>query len=415
MQLTDSPRPTGKSEYLDNGPFRGTEPGHPRRSALRPLTTLLGATLLALLASCQQSVGFDEFDGVNLIASRGFGDTDAAGDSYWTPDDPEGIHTNWESVADVTAPSGVSGPVYRLEIPNLLANGDFEADNLGSFWSATAEASVAVGADGFTETRTLRVNQPPGQRVSLDLTEGLADDFADGARYAIHLEFTVSAQSFLLELNDGVGTRDEQNWRGIEAAAGTALEFPTTADIVAGAAGNVIATADADRFDVLSIGGFGTGTGTGNFVNGQVDNFRIVRDDVTHFVRLAIPYAEEGRPDLIPGGVITFAVWVRRDPEAGDNNRFHARRMSLGITGDAASSPSTGFVRVADTSEITEEWTRLTFAVEAPTFVVPDDPADPAYHIMIEPAASQGSGEELPADTDAGSLLVAGPTLTWEP
>ena len=108
---------------------------------LRLGALLVAATAVLAITGCRPAAGFDEYRGVNLIESRDFDATDETGTALWQTD-ASNTYMTWEEVGSVTPPGVVTGPVYRLEVKNLLANGDFENATLPGFWSAAGAASV---------------------------------------------------------------------------------------------------------------------------------------------------------------------------------------------------------------------------------------------------------------------------------
>jgi hypothetical protein len=243
----------------------------------------------------------------------------------------------------------------------------------------------------------------------------MSDGFEVNARYGVLLDFVNGSTSFLLELNDGTGTAAVDYSRVIGSNAGQAAEFPgPTSSVQDSPSGNdIVRTSTA--FDTLSIGGFREATGAQSFINGQIDNLRIVRTDVSQFVRLPVPFDEPGRDNLIAGGVYTLSVWVRRDPTSETDNRFHAERVSLGISTGPSGDVVTPFADVHDTSGVDASWTQLSSEFSGPTFFEPDDPETIVLSLLIAPNAAQGSGGDGQVRTDAGSILLAGPTLNWRP
>lgn len=112
------------------------------RSPFRAAT--IGCTVTAvvlLLSGCQinsifgipfgADQGFARYAGVNLISSNGF-------DSGSWAVDQGATYMSFQSVAasltgdNSQLPSGTSNAIYRLEIKNLVPDGDFESDTVGA-------------------------------------------------------------------------------------------------------------------------------------------------------------------------------------------------------------------------------------------------------------------------------------------
>ena len=75
---------------------------------------------------------FSNYRGVNLIASGTLAD--------WTPD--SGTYLGYGSVGGETPPIA-SAPVYRLELLNLIPNGDFDTGSMEPFTADTRSIPIA--------------------------------------------------------------------------------------------------------------------------------------------------------------------------------------------------------------------------------------------------------------------------------
>jgi len=99
------------------------------------------------ISTCQQTDLFPEYRGTNLINSIPFAD--------WTPDQTD-PYMNYEQVTGTgyEPPSGHSGAeVYRLEIKNLISNGDFETSTVG----AAPAGWTAYNGGGAVDTLEIRI------------------------------------------------------------------------------------------------------------------------------------------------------------------------------------------------------------------------------------------------------------------
>ncbi|GAH76516.1 unnamed protein product, partial [marine sediment metagenome] len=65
---------------------------------------------------------------------------------------------------------------------------------------------------------------------------------------------------------------------------------------------------------------------------GYIDNFRLIKTDISHKIRLFLSRSGDTLEPLISGSY-RFSVYVKVDPSAGTINRFSAGRVTLGITG----------------------------------------------------------------------------------
>jgi hypothetical protein len=125
-------------------------------------------------------------------------------------------------------PEGDATSVYRLEIKNLFANGDFEDTAVGDTpagWTddsnGTAEvidASVEVDGDSATDDnidgKSFWVilgdpSEPVFSNVSVDLPTQLADGYDPSATYRFYFDMRSQAQNVGIEINAAPLTEDQ--------------------------------------------------------------------------------------------------------------------------------------------------------------------------------------------------------------
>ncbi|MFP4211223.1 MAG: hypothetical protein ACLFR8_08280, partial [Alkalispirochaeta sp.] len=231
----------------------------------RTVQTLLVtvATGALLLAGCPTSVDFDDYESVNLIGARGFDsgnwyiqDGLLAGSSDPGTGEVAAVdYLVWESTAEA-GPSGVSGPVYRLHVPNLLPNGDLEGssdagppfsfDHDGEHWvegdidtTTTNESNAQAAGSPIAGSESLRLDHDSSEvYYALNLQNALTDGFINGADYAFRFLINSEAQNMALEMNNNPGDGgsaasdgDSNNRFELSlSATGTTVEVPIAGD-----------------------------------------------------------------------------------------------------------------------------------------------------------------------------------------
>lgn len=410
---------------------------------------LLAVLVLILFTSCPSPVDWSIYEGVNLIAARGFGDDDGDTGAPWAP--APGLTTagggevdfvRFERVTDVTPPADApeGTQVWRYEVVNLFKNGDFEDGGLAG-WSSEGSPSAAnatiTTASPISGGRSLSLNFfDKTAFLWTDLQTQLIGGFPEAADFAWHIDFKMPTENFGVELNDGSNPESTASvlasWsidRGAPDAA-MVFSFPgAESDNPARfAGGNALlrdpAVPARTRF---SIGGLNAEVQ--GRVEGLFDNLRVVRSNQNHYLRLPVPLAEAGRPEIVAGGTYTFSVYVRRDPTAGgltttpaatlQANRFAARHFAVGIdsvAGDRSITRNVSTQRRHLEPEVnvqSDTWHRMDFEFAGHGVVVPYNaqPEDVIFDVVIEIGNYSGGSDYR----DAGSLLLAAPQLTWSP
>lgn len=415
---------------------------------------LLVAAVSALTGCFGAGVDWSDIQGVNLIANRGFDAVGEDGEPVWyfadgllagttnattgteTPVDLVGFEPVNAAVHG-TLPEGVSGPVYRYEVRNLLESGDFEdleQADLGTVWVAdlpeggTVELGAAAAA--LQGSRGMQIStQNAIEKVRIDLDEYLTGGFLENRNYAFNVDFRSNSTTFglVLERPDGTEgselntyslTRGQPSQTAVFSYPGTfvpADSFPGTGLV------NILFrdTSVPPNPTFLTFGGFEVDTGT--IISASIDRITIVHGDHAHYLRLSVPYREAGRPDLLSGGSYRISVWVAPDPAAGSANRVAARALSAGIdslTNGTVGDRGTPLVTTSagtDHQVLTDvtEWEELSWTV-APGIEGRPFGASPdaiAFDVVIE----IGNFSLGPKGKDAGSILLAAPSLTWNP
>jgi len=379
----------------------------------------LSAFLLAplLVAGCTLDTDyFGEYRGVNLLENWDFGS------GRWALDVGDEFMT-WEPVP---GEAHEGHPGYRLEIKNLVPNGDFEdeaitpdsapSNAVPTNWSLTG-GTVEYGAshDSVSLTgRALRWKASAGgNALLLNLGTALGSAWVPSTSYPyrVRFDFADLGSSGILNINlvkefphplgDGSLAEGEGKWDQTNLVGKTVYSFSKQF------------TQPSNLEDRYLVWGPLNGAEATNVV---LDNVRVFLDAGSRAATATLPSLDSGTLTLLPGektGMYQFTVWVKDDPGAGDNNRFQAAAVSITLRAAVKSgtgSPSPGvFQRPAGGWS---DWTPLTmdFGFD---FVGSDVDlgGQPALTVSLSPM-------ELGTDVesaDVGSLLVSHPTLTFNP
>ncbi len=403
--------------------------------------TVVTAFVGIALVGCPDPVDWSDYTDVNLIAARDFDAVDSDGNALWYF--AEGLTIATEGAADFVTwgvvgadvygslPFGVTGAVYRLEVNNLLPNGDFEDTDLSAWTLYDAGGSVSPTATRTTSgalagTASLSIDFGGIEdRYYIDLSSALVGGFAPNVAYAYHLDFKMPVNTIGIEINNGTDGDVQSQWqitRGEGQSEMVVYQYPG-AGLTSPAMfseTNKFGLGSDTSWRLWSFGGMNKRAQVR--IEGLFDNIRIVRADQGHYVRLPVPYRDSldaARPPLISGGTYTISVWVKPDPTAGTNNRFPARLFSAGLDTSVAKNAITPgksvtvFTAGPENLEALTDWRQLSFAVDGSTVNVTAATGDNdvLFDVVLEVGRFAGGSEYA----DAGSILVGGPRLEWSP
>jgi hypothetical protein len=389
----------------------------PRRGAFRGGLLAVLAVFAAAAGACTFNSPFSPYSGVNLIAKRQFDASSAPWAASYSQTNAYPYITMTQvtaAVAGTTAglPSDATG-LFRLESPNLVTGGDMEAGVGG--WSAsnttvgtTTTAPNAIDGTSLTFSFKQSYSTPPLIEFALD--SALADGGVTDANYRINFDYNVySTATTEFDYEDGSSTLLSTPWSlntvGLDVT--DMLHFPPeglSSDIFWG----------PSAAHVFSIGRLSVDAV--NTENGDLDNFRVVRDDIDSYFRLSVPYRDSGRPDLMTDGIYEFSVWVKLEDPASVTpntaNAFNATGITLGINDarkmftinnaiNAPTSPASTALTLTST-----RWTKISMKAQIETSV-PSNPSSTLVDLYIAPTNIYAK--------DAGSILVSTPTFELQP
>lgn len=417
---------------------------------------------ILLLAGCKLNTDyFGEYRGLNLLKDYDFDDVEADGATpKWQLATSDAFMT-WERIGvsgdprdaatPTVGPDGVS-PVYRLEIKNLIPNGDFEdatvtADGqttLPAFWSMENFSSVPKtstvvfgsapkpeGPDGLSGSISGRslgwAATDSGDQLRLNLRNAalsLHPEAWSATTYRLHCQlinvkdqktdiavflYNQSGTPLLSIPGGGLLAGGNGDWTILttladEKTADNASVFPLTNFLVANT--NAPDTQPKEG----QIVAFGRQDGTDAIV---LDNVRLVPDNQTLGVQTRFPRLDSGAAPLLPGtkpGMYVFTIWLRNDPTAGTLNRFEPVDVAIRLKGTVKTG--TAFTSAPGLRPVGgwPEWTKLTFKMGFDFVNLNSElNGQPALEITLSPT-SGNIGE-----SDVGSLLVSQPELTFNP
>ncbi|MEX2443987.1 MAG: hypothetical protein WD492_10300 [Alkalispirochaeta sp.] len=402
----------------------------------------ISLALVLSLAGCPTPIDWDEYDGVNFIAGRGFG----SGSVWQESDDGNGgdYLTFEQATDDNHYPSDAPGTPFRLELINLIPDGDFETATAGSLpdaWQATTNANARVvtaedyktsgdyeGVElaAFHGNKVLKVDFVGNtERLYLNMaTEGnltVREAFEKDASFAFFLDFRTPYERIPVSLNsDGALETDAPNQylvqRGQSNKSTVSYRFP-------GIAQNNPAQYEPEAntftvfdpaFNRFSLGG--DTEATEQRVEGVIDNVRLVRADLTHEITLDVPLQDSLQPDrprLLSRGTYEFSFWVARDLSQ-QSNRFDARYVTVSITDAANETGSSLLSEFVSLEELNGwgdgvadvGWTKLSYQFSGPSIPFGTGGSDAVMTVHIAFGNGAKSDHLYP-----GSLMVAAPRL----
>lgn len=370
-----------------------------------PIILILIILIAAGFVSCSDSPpSLSEYQGIDYILSHKFSsgswvfdDTVQGSYHYMGFNSDETGVSAVPSISNFTGlPSAATGDVSRLEIFNLVSNGGFETSLTN--WSAsgatitTADGipSVHNTAGNYSLHYVFNTTPPPNpDNVQFDLGS-LKDSFLADKRYIIRLNFSREYinNDTLFRFND------ERVW-DVKAKTSWDLGYTKFPDAYSDNS-EIVATSSSNSFYIIY--------GTHN-IEGYIDDFRIVRSDISYNLKFTVPYSEAGRPDLY-SGTYRLSVYIKAEddadvtPNSPNENRFRSSRVSLGIGRTVDTVTVKGF----DSSSFTSgSWTKI--SVEKFLQIRDGD----SIELLISPADKSGGSNTL----DIGSVLVAFPELYY--
>jgi hypothetical protein len=350
-------------------------------------------TIMLFLWTCKNENPFSEYDGTNLISETLL--------SQWLVDDD--FYMDFTDASGTCSPPSEfpQNPVYRLEIINLVPNGDFETGAVTPWTTSGGTLSIHNGSYVIAGSNTMYFNAGDADnKIYVDIGTQAADSFVQGANYLIRYQYR-TGNNIVFEFNRDItteyaDTKTWQIWGGVNGASSNPLwsnivDFPSSE--LEGSYPDIKAGSSSSYFYY-----FGSVTLSAQSQSGYIDNIRLMRTDITQRVRLYLGIHDTSLT-IVPGSY-RFSVYVQTDPAAGTDNRFEASSVTLGIESDYLKFDYEAFTDGTDGDW--SGWTKLNF----------DFYLDPVYNdTIIELFICPCDETQGDLSFDIGSILISSPAL----
>lgn len=302
--------------------------------------------LCALLASCGPPVPgseddpFRDFYQVNLMDAWEIPALDAWTETLVGPgsNTPAGGGHSY-ILASPTAEG------FRLEIPNLLPDGDFEATGLDPDWTTSAgittEDADSTDANGISG-ESLRL-QGSGF-ASFTLQSGLSDQFVSGGLYEVRLRYNRNTDSVLsnfFDYADGVeslfggGPFQDANPPG-EPTPWTVYSLPSSADFAGTSLPSFRMASEGSATATFVLG---SPEEEGEPMNSYFDDIRVIRTDIFPLLATSVDLSAiaADAPPAYPGEYVLVLDAIPAETSPTVPNSFPAEYLSAwSSTGDGA-------------------------------------------------------------------------------
>lgn len=295
---------------------------------------LAGAAVFFLaLAGCPQGPGpYENYVGVNLVEDQlVFGFPVLA---RWTPD-AAATYMNFAFYSAVDVPAGAppGAESWRLEIKNLVPNGDFEATvppAAPAGWATVGGAlleTVSVTPESLDGV-TMHLSCADGtEAVDLDIRAAAADGFPQNNTYLARFDYRANKNRVVFEYNNDPNLpvpEGSYTWTADGDVGPTFVgryEFPPSQIVPTVTVG--LPAPDEHHYFFNSL--LSTAA---HKIEVYVDNFRVIRTNQTYFVRMPVA---DGEPPLpLIAGTYRFSIWVKQDPMAAPN-RFPSSAVQVSL------------------------------------------------------------------------------------
>jgi len=373
---------------------------------------------IPFLFSCPTEDYFSHIEGLELLT------TDDRAFIGWTTEYSKTVSMDYleftEASADAGSTDGLSADasIYRLELVNLVKNGDFE-EALSADWTAvdqnplgtTLEMQIVAGTGQYAMAgNVLYFNiEDPNDYLDLNLLSAL-NGFEEGGRYVLRYNLkSINTGGITFEQRFREAENDAVEWSFDITTKYRLYEIPYDFEAV-----DSSFDYNADQGSFFTIG---ASQKSGTTQKGYLDNLRAGRTDVQSRLVFDVPWRDGGRPDLL-SGYYRFSVMVKNDPTVTPNtaNRIPARDICLGISTQNGYTSETFHQAWEESSDGTNwaEWTEVYVVTDNSVQI--DRPAGTMeimdyypLELKIIPADPTGGSDTY----DVGSILIAEPSLEF--
>ena len=322
--------------------------------ARRRLLPLLALAVLA--GGCEWTDPFAEYRGINLVTDRS-ASVDGFSEAYADGSDPASTHDYITVTGGLTAaeygvttglPAGVESTIRRVEVPNLMPNGDFEATAppaTPADWTIieATPGSVIFDAVDTIDPETI-INRSvyfeiiPGDLAAFDLTN-LADGLVPSAVYHYSLDFRRDDINTEITIGYSNGDPDPAvtvSWERWVSEPYNALSAPLPVERLPSPAQsslNLETVFVAQEGAIAQFLTLGSLVETPAFQSGYVDNWTVGRLDNLPHLTLTLDVASADALEIVPGDY-EFSVYVKSEIDAQVTpalpNAFRAGQILLG-------------------------------------------------------------------------------------
>lgn len=439
-----------KSSELENSQFEKYVIG------MKRVILILGiSAALLLLFSCDEQL-FTEYDGQSFLST-----TSLQTDSWeLMPDYSFVSGTSSTDYMDFSLDSSTGGPnggpSYRLEIKNLLKNGDFETGSTTEPWFLYNSSTKVIDTGDIPGTleiinsgsyeidnKTVRINLSTNERAKIVFTDALinSNTYAPNKSYFFKYDYRTGSplNIFYIPQWDSSTTEPDlgdfyyfQSFGGIGGSSDLQdisirnTYPPLDPTVTESRSPNRIT---ASGYDVLL--NTDSLTFAGSSQGGSYDNMRIIRSPEGEFdLKLRLKMNQDHRTDLqLISGYYRFSVWVKEADLSAVNNCFHADRIELGIQGyDSENQLNVEDYQVFYETQLLSDlyslrdggsysgdwssgWTQLILASEK-NIQLPDISEETIMELTISPS-NPGITDNSWNRLSAGSILISEPVLEY--
>ncbi len=391
-------------------------------------------TILLSLFACNNGDLFPEYENTNLLSAE----SRELSPTQWITDQTS-TYMTYEEVSGTgyEPPDGHSdATVYRLEIKNLVPNGDFETSTAGTVPNGWSVVNNGGGADtleiidagnlgsgvsqGLINDKTMHFAvDNAADMVIYDLrdpTYGVTDGLIGGASYLIRYDYRTSGQLFF-EYNDTVSSLYFWSFYGgpngdRPSSLTNLIEFPPShlygefPDIAVGSATDY-------NYIFGSLNSAQSGP-----QEGYIDNVRLIGTDITYKLKLNLSVNDTVQPLI--SGTYRFSIYIKRDPSAGTGNRFQTNRVTIGIKGGGVGGEENTFdeslysnFKTYYEGEDGADWSKWT-EIKVDCFVqIPENISNSTKILELTVCPTDDQYGAL--NMDAGSILISSPSLIMAP
>lgn len=344
--------------------------------------------VLIVLSACEIPDYFSDYRDVNIISGIPFSS------SEWVQDDTS--YMAYNSVTSTVA-GGITGlpdgttEYYRLEILNLVPNGDFEV--VLSDWTSTGAMPTLTSLVGDAITgQSLSFSLLPDERADFDLNT-LSDGFIANNIYTISFSIRTGDSFSVFDYNNTTESYSNSIFSPGNDVVNT---FPRDGEDD----NQINATTDSTR--VLSIGAIDSGDQ--KLQIGFFDDLRMANQAAPQGITLTLPYTTTSGLDIIDGSY-SFSLYAKleEDDQVTPDvlNSFKTEEFS--ITMESLESP----IKIStEVFTLTSEWTEYEMTLETQI----ETPSDVTTDMLKISIMAGNKNWPIP-----GRMLIASPSLEMDP